>query len=85
MLKDIMKSIKKDGYISKSMLARELSTTEDMIGEGIDQLLRMGYIIKEETGESCSTTCVSCPFAKTCNMGIVKMYRVTNKGMGVVN
>ena len=48
MLKDIMKSIKKNGYISKSMLAGELNTSEDMIDEGIDQLLRMGYIINEE-------------------------------------
>lgn len=83
MLKDILKVINRDGYLSRSMLAKELGLSEDMIDEGINQLQRMGYIIKEETGESCSTACVNCPFAKTCNKDIITTYKISEKGSNI--
>lgn len=84
MLKEILKVIDRDKLLSVSMLSKELKTSEALIDEGIFELLRMGYIIKEETGESCSTVCTSCPFAKTCNKEIIKTYRITDKGQGII-
>lgn len=83
MLKDILRTINRDGYLSRSLLATELGISEEMIDEGINQLLRMGYIIKEETGESCSTACVNCPFAKTCNKDIITTYKISEKSIGI--
>jgi ribosome maturation protein Sdo1 len=85
MLKDILKAINRDGYISKSMLSAELKTSEGMIEEGINQLMRMGYLIKEETGEDCSTFCVSCPFAKTCNKEVIRTYKISDKGLKIIS
>lgn len=80
MLKDILRFINRDGYISRAMLARELNVSEEMIDEGISQLVRMGYILEEETGEGCSTFCIKCPFAKSCNKGVVKTFQMSDKG-----
>lgn len=83
MLKDILKVIKRDGYISISHLARELKTPEAMVEEGINQLLRMGYLINEDTGKGCASTCAGCPFAKTCNKEIVNIFRISDKADNV--
>jgi len=84
MLKEILKVIDRDRFLSIPMLSKELKVSEALIDEGIFELLRMGYIIKEETGESCSTVCARCPFAKTCNKEIIKTYRITEKGQGII-
>lgn len=81
MLRNMLAIIKRDGYISRTSLAEELKVQESMVDEGIDQLLRMGYLIKEETGENCSVTCAKCPFAKTCHKDILTTYvMATEKG-----
>ena len=49
----------------------ELGITEAVVADGIDQLVRMGYLTEEETGQGCATTCKSCPFANTCGKEIV--------------
>lgn len=80
MLKDILRSINTSGYISRSKLASELDVSGDIVDEGIRQLIRMGFLIKEETGEDCSVVCASCPYAKTCNKDIINTYKITDKG-----
>ena len=85
MLENILRIINRDGYISKSMISRELDISEEMIDEGINQLLRMGYILEEKTGEDCSTLCGNCPFAKNCNKEIVKTFEISDKGSSVLN
>ena len=80
MLKDILKIIGREGYISKSMLAGELHTSEKMVDEGIKQLLRMGYISEEETGKDCTEFCAKCQFAQNCGKEIVKTFKISEKG-----
>ena len=84
MLKDMLTAINKSGYLSRSKLAQELRVPEAVIDQGIANLIQMGYLIKEETGESCPTTCGSCPFAKTCGKEILTIYRMSDKGKAVV-
>lgn len=79
MLKDILKIVQRDGYISKSMIATELKMPEDLIEDGLNQLQRMGYLIKEETGQGCQTACAGCPFANNCHKDIVQTYKVNAK------
>lgn len=76
MLKELLNIIQRDGLISRSRLALELGITEEVVADGIDQLVRMGYLTEEETGQGCATTCKSCPFANTCGKEIVKTYQV---------
>ena len=79
MLKDILEIIQREGYISKSMLAAELKVPEGLIEDGLQQLERMGYLEKEETGEGCLSACTNCPFAKNCGKEIIQTYKMHPK------
>lgn len=79
MLQDILKIINRDNYISKTMIAKELKLPLEVIEDGIDQLLRMGYIKEEKTGQDCSVACGNCPFAKSCSKEIVKTFGLGDK------
>ena len=80
MLEAILNIIKRDGYISRSKIAEELGIDEDIISDGIDQLIRMGYLTEDTTGEDCQSFCTNCPFAKNCSKEIVKTFKLTQKG-----
>ncbi|MEG3069509.1 MAG: hypothetical protein HQP61_10595 [Peptococcaceae bacterium] len=80
MLRGILRIISRDGYISRSQLAKELNILKDIVDEGIMQLLRRGYLLEENTGEGCATFCVKCPFARNCSKEIVKTFKISAKG-----
>ncbi len=80
MLIDILRAIKRDRLLSRPRLASELKVSEDLIDQGVQQLIRMGYLIKEETGQACVTSCGSCPYAAACGKTIVTTYRISDKG-----
>ena len=80
MLKDMLRIIKRDGYIARARIADELNISEGMVDDGMIQLLRMGYLIEEKTGTDCPTACSKCPYAKSCNKEIVKSFRISDKG-----
>lgn len=82
MLKSILNIINRDGYISRSQLAKELGVVEGLVDDGIAQLLRMGYLVEEEGGADCATSCANCPFARNCSKEIVKVYKISDKGSG---
>ncbi|NMB32906.1 MAG: winged helix-turn-helix transcriptional regulator [Clostridium sp.] len=81
MLKNILKIIDRDGYISRTQLARELGISKEMVDEGMNQIMRMGYLQEEKTGIDCSTTCAGCPFAKSCSKEIVRGFKISERGM----
>ncbi len=80
MLKDILRIINQKGYFSQTMLAAELAVPWEIVGEGLAQLRRMGYILEEETGQDCSSFCTNCQFAKACSKEIVKTFILSDKG-----
>ena len=79
-LGDILRIISRDGYISRTQLAKELNVFKEIIDEGISRLLKMGYLLEEDTGEGCPSFCTKCPFAKNCSKEIVKAYKISAKG-----
>lgn len=80
MLADILRAIDRDGYISRSQLAKELGVAEGMVSLGIDHLLQMGYLVAEEKGADCASTCANCPFARNCSKEIVKLFTISDRG-----
>ncbi len=80
MLTNILRTIERDGYISRSQLAKELGVVEGVISLGIDHLLQLGYLVAEDTGEDCASTCPHCPFARNCSKEIVKVFRISEEG-----
>ena len=79
-LKDILEIINKDGYISRTQISEKLNIPKESVDEGINHLLRMEYLIKEDTGEGCTTFCVNCPFSKNCSKEVIKTFKISNKG-----
>lgn len=84
MLKDILFAIERDKILSKTRLAREFKVTVPMIDDAIDQLLRMGYLVKEETGNDCVVSCGSCPMASQCGKDILTTYVLSDKGRALL-
>jgi hypothetical protein len=80
LLKSILKFISRKGYISRSHLSKELGVAEEVVGDGIAHLLRMGYLLEEDSGNDCAVFCTNCPFAQNCSKEIVKFYRISDKG-----
>lgn len=80
MLKEILDEIKNSDYISKSNISQSLNVSEDLIDEGFDQLIRMGYIREETSGSSCTIECSGCAYAKSCGHIPVKTVVITEKG-----
>ncbi len=80
MIKEILRIIDRDGYISKTQIAHELGTSSGMVDAIISQLLETGYLLYESTGENCSTICAKCPFAQNCSKEIIKIFKMSDKG-----
>ena len=79
MLKNILKLISRDRYISRSRLAKELGVDEGLVDDGIAHLLKMGYLLAEDKGGSGAVSCVNCPFARNCSQEAVKCYKIADK------
>ena len=86
MLKELLARIDRDGYFSKSLLARELNKSEEVIDDALSQLLRMGYLKEDESPASCSSSssCSGCAFANFCHKEVVKMYQLTDRGKALL-
>lgn len=80
MLKDILKIINRESLISRTLIAEELDLQVDMIEEGVNQLLRMGYLVEDETGKGCIRFCTNCPYAKSCHKDVLKTFQISEKG-----
>lgn len=52
MLKELLVVIKESSYISKSNISKKLNISEELIEEGFEQLIRMGYIKEDVRGLS---------------------------------
>lgn len=83
MLKEMLKIIRADGYISNAALAKKLDVAEDVAADGIEQLVRMGYLIKDKNEDMCRSNCGACPYVSSCTDKIVQTYRISEKGMSV--
>ena len=80
MLKKLLKEIKEQSGFSKSLISRNLNISLEMVEELINQLIRMDYLKEIESSPDCEIPCGSCPYAKSCNVNLVKMYQVSSKG-----
>lgn len=86
MLKDILKMIKKERYISKSKIAKELNTTEDVIEQAFSQLYNMGYINIQNSKECSELKCRGCAYASLCNKKVpLNTIIITEKGEKILN
>lgn len=84
MLKGILRHLNDDAYFSLIRLADKLNTSPGAAEAAIQQLVRMGYIKEEKTGEACASSCGGCPSAQHCGKEIVNIYEITAKGKELI-
>ncbi len=84
MLKDLLQRINEDGYVSLSVLARALKASTQTVEAGLAQLIRMGYLVKETTGQDCAVACGGCPYAASCQKELLTGYTLTEKGQALL-
>src|SRR5699024_8527091 len=80
MLKSVLREINELNGFSKSLVAKNLNISEGMVNDLINQLIRMDYLKEIVSSPTCDTPCSSCPYARSCNATVVKMYKVSPKG-----
>ncbi|HLR21719.1 MAG TPA: FeoC-like transcriptional regulator [Tissierellaceae bacterium] len=80
MLRNVLEEINKNNGFSKSLISKNLDIPLEMVSDLINQLIRMGYLNEIEGSPNCEVACGSCPYAKSCNINLVKMYKVSDKG-----
>ncbi len=79
MLQDILNIIKRDRLISRINIARELDIPEDLVNDGLDQLLRMGYIVEDKSDFDCESLCSGCAYASSCQKELIKTFKLADR------
>ncbi len=80
MLKDLLSAINDSDYISRSNISERLKISEELVEEGFEQLIRMGYIKEDVRGVKCDIGCGGCPYARSCDKVPIKTIKITEKG-----
>ena len=83
MLKDILKEVNDSQVFSKKDISKKLDISEEMIDSGMEQLVRMGYIIEDMGSPICESKCSSCAFSR-CSTIPIKMFTITDKGKKLI-
>lgn len=84
MLKDLLLEIKTSDYISKENIALKFNKPIELIQDGFNQLIRMGYIEEGKELNDCPSPCGGCPYANVCNKLPVNTIKLTKKGEEVL-
>ena len=79
MLKELLTAIKESDYISKSNISKRLKISEELVEEGFEQLIRMGYIEEDTRGIKCDIGC-GVAYAEACDKMPIKSIMITEKG-----
>ncbi|NLK42844.1 MAG: hypothetical protein GX300_00415 [Tissierellia bacterium] len=85
MLKDVLKEISRIRVYSTSTIADSLDIDEELVKEAIFQLIRMGYIVEDETSPTCEVKCSGCAYSSICNTKAIKTFSITDKGRLLLN
>ena len=80
MFEEILREFDENIGFSKENLAKKLNTSESLIEDSINHLIRLGYINKSESLSNCQVSCGSCPYSKACGKDLVTFYNISSKG-----
>jgi len=80
MLRQVLRTVAREGILSSSELAQRLDVGEELVYEIIEELGHLRYL-KAVAGD-CNHRCSGCPFASDCAMGGVgRIWALTEKGL----
>lgn len=80
MLKDLLLEVSTANYLSKMHLAEKLNQPVGLIEDGLEQLVRLGYLREDNSEQDCVLPCGKCPYASMCRTTPIKTVAVTDKG-----
>ncbi|NLY45775.1 MAG: hypothetical protein GX053_07270 [Tissierella sp.] len=83
MLKNILKEINTAEIFSKPNISKNLNISEEMLESGVEQLVRMGYLMEEMGSPVCESKCKSCAFSR-CSTIPIRMFTITDKGKELI-
>lgn len=83
MLKNILKEIHTAEIFSKPNISKNLNISEEMLESGVEQLVRMGYLMEEMGSPVCESKCKSCAFSR-CSTIPIRMFTITDKGKELI-
>jgi len=66
-LLEVLRIVARGGVHSQRELARQLGVSEGLLGQMLEELVRMGYL--KPVADGCDDRCATCPLAKTCAIG----------------
>jgi len=79
MLQRLLELVAQGGVHSYTDLARQLGVSEELLGQMIEDLVRMGYL--RPVDSHCQSQCAGCSLAKTCAIGgPTRVWALTEKG-----
>jgi predicted ArsR family transcriptional regulator len=79
MLQRILELAAQGGVRSQTKLAEELGVSDVLIGQMIDELAQMGYLVPAT--DDCGDICSDCRRAMTCTVGgPARIWALTEKG-----
>jgi hypothetical protein len=67
MLERLLSLVGQGGVHSYADLARQLDVSEELLGQMLQDLARMGYL--RPVADGCETHCADCPLTETCTSG----------------
>ena len=81
MLRELLVEIQNLVVLSnKKEMAVKFNKPVELIEDGFEQLIRMGYISQDDDLNNCNSSCGNCPYSKSCNKMPVKTIKLTEKG-----
>lgn len=84
MIKELLIALDSVDYVSKPDLAARLGQPLAMIEAGLADLIRLGYLKRDDGLPACELPCGGCPYAKMCNQVSPKALSLTEKGYDVL-
>lgn len=80
MLKELLLEISNANYLSKLGLAEKLNLPVGLVEDGLEQLVRLGYLQEDGDVQDCGLPCGKCPYASMCRTTPLKTVSLTDKG-----
>lgn len=80
MLKELLGEVDRADYLSMSRLATQIGQPISLVEEGLEALVRLGYLAEEASSTCQDLPCGRCPYASMCAKDSLKTWSVTEKG-----
>ncbi|MFY9526206.1 MAG: helix-turn-helix domain-containing protein [Limnochordia bacterium] len=80
MIKELLLALASGEYVSKPELAVKLGKPLALVDAALDELVRLGFVERDDGPADCELPCGGCPYASMCNRVSLSTLAITAKG-----